>query len=413
MKILHFDCSMGAAGDMLTASLLELFDDREAVIAELNALGIPGVEFAAEKSEKCGVAGTHLHVLVHGEEEGEEQEHHHGHGHDHHHDHDHEHDHHHDPDHHHHHAHRSPTDVAAIVGGLKLSERVRGHVLAVYDSIARAESAVHGVKIDEIHFHEVGSMDAIADVTAFSYLLDKLAPDRVTATPVHVGSGQVKCAHGILPVPAPATARLLEGIPIYGGAVKGELCTPTGAALLKHYVNFFGDMPALRIEKIGYGMGKKDFDAANCVRVFLAESGDEREDMVKLECNIDDMTAEAIGFACEALREAGAAEVYTVPVQMKKDRPGTVLTVIVRPEQCQALAEAMLRHTTTIGVRQTALRRYVLTRRVETVETSLGPMRRKISEGYGVRREKWEYDDLARIAREQGLTLREVLEKLP
>ena len=296
---------------------------------------------------------------------------------------------------------------------LPLSGSVRDHVLAVYGSIAAAESAVHGVPMEEIHFHEVGSLDAIADVTAFSYLLCKLNPDRVTATPVHVGSGQVKCAHGILPVPAPATARLLEGVPIYGGEVRGELCTPTGAALLKHYVNSFGTMPVLRIEKIGYGMGKKDFPAANCVRAFLAsDSGGAVEEMVKLECNLDDMTAEAVGFACEALRAAGAAEVYTVPVQMKKDRPGVVLTVLCRPEQRQAMAEAMLRHTTTLGVRETALRRYVLARSVETADTPLGPVRRKVAEGYGLRREKWEYDDLARIARECGLTLSEVLEKL-
>ena len=426
MKILHFDCSMGAAGDMLTASLLELFDDREAVLAELNALGIPGVVFGAHPSEKCGVVGTHLHVLVRGEEEGEEHGHEHEHGHDHEHEHSHEHDHEHDHDHGHEHghehdrshehahthAHRSPTDVAAIVGGLKIPEAVRSHVLAVYDSIAKAESAVHGVSVDEIHFHEVGSMDAIADVTAFSYLLCKLNPGRVTATPVHVGSGRVKCAHGILPVPAPATARLLEGVPIYGGAVEGELCTPTGAALLKHYVNSFGPMPVLHVEKIGYGMGKKDFPAANCVRAFLADSGDLTEEMVKLECNLDDMTAEDLGYACAVLREARAPEVFTVPVQMKKDRPGVLLTVICRPEQRETMVKALLRHTGTIGVRETALKRYVLERREETADTPFGPVRRKISEGYGVRREKWEYDDLARIAREKGLSIGEVRERL-
>ena len=419
MKTLYLDCSMGAAGDMLTAALLELLPDPAAFVEQLNALGIPGVVYDAHAEEKCGVVGTHLHVLVHGEEEGGEHKHEHHHDHEHHHEldhhHEHEHDHEHDHGHdheHHHHAHRSPTDVAAIVNGLQTSEEIKKEVLAVYDSIAEAESAVHGVSMDEIHFHEVGSMDAIADVTAFTYLMRKLSPERVTATPVHVGSGQVKCAHGILPVPAPATARLLTGIPIYGGKVKGELCTPTGAALLKHFVHEFGDMPALRIERIGYGMGKKDFEAANCVRAFLAEDGEEREERYKLECNLDDMSAEAIGYAVDALRALGAAEVYTAPVQMKKDRPGTVLTVICRAEQRQALAEAMLRHTTTIGVRETALRRYVLARSIETVDTPFGPVRKKISEGYGVRKEKWEYDDVARIARERGLTLGEVEARL-
>ena len=399
MKILHFDCAMGAAGDMLSASLLELFDERETVIAELNALGIPHVRFEAEPSVKCGVTGTHLKVAVRGEEED-------GHSHDH------EHDHGHDHHHGHHHDHRSPTDVAAIVKALPLPEAVRSHVLAVYDDIAAAESAVHGVPVTEIHFHEVGSLDAVADVTAFCLLLYKLAPGRITASPVHVGSGQVCCAHGLLPVPAPATARLLEGVPIYGGEIQGELCTPTGAALLKHYVNSFGPMPLLRTEKIGYGMGTRDFPAANCVRAFWGETDSAAEEMTELRCDLDDMTGEAVGFACEALRAAGATEVFTTPIGMKKDRPGVMLTVLCRPEQRPEMVALLLRHTTTLGVREQSCRRYVLSRRVESVETPLGSVRKKLSEGYGVRREKWEYEDLARLAREKGLSLEDVLKKI-
>ena len=399
MKILHFDCAMGAAGDMLSASLLELFDERETVIAELNALGIPHVRFEAEPSVKCGVTGTHLKVAVRGEEED-------GHSHDH------EHDHGHDHHHGHHHDHRSPTDVAAIVKALPLPEAVRSHVLAVYDDIAAAESAVHGVPVTEIHFHEVGSLDAVADVTAFCLLLYKLAPGRITASPVHVGSGQVCCAHGLLPVPAPATARLLEGVPIYGGEIQGELCTPTGAALLKHYVNSFGPMPLLRTEKIGYGMGTRDFPAANCVRAFWGETDSAAEEMTELRCDLDDMTGEAEGFACEALRAAGATEVFTTPIGMKKDRPGVMLTVLCRPEQRPEMVALLLRHTTTLGVREQSCRRYVLSRRVESVETPLGSVRKKLSEGYGVRREKWEYEDLARLAREKGLSLEDVLKKI-
>ena len=399
MNILYFDCSMGAAGDMLSASLLELFSDRDAVVAELNALGIPHVRFSAESAVKCGVTGTHMHVTVDGVEEGGELP-----RHDHHHDHEHGHE--------HHHAHSSMTDIVGIVSGLALPEAVRADILAVYQSIAQAESAVHGVEMTEIHFHEVGSMDAVADITAFCYLLRKLAPERVAASPIHVGSGQVKCAHGILPVPAPATALLLQGVPIYGGEIRGELCTPTGAALLKHYVNSFGPMPMLRTEKIGYGMGKKDFPAANCVRAIWGQTEDATDDMYELACNIDDMTAEAIGFACQTLREAGAPEVFTTPVAMKKDRPGVVLTVICRPDQRREMAELMLRHTSTIGVREKAVRRYVLSRSVETVETPLGPVRKKTSSGYGVKREKYEHDDLARIARERNMSLAEVLENI-
>ena len=399
MNILYFDCSMGAAGDMLSASLLELFPDRDAVVAELNALGIPRVRFTAENAVKCGVTGTHMHVTVDGVEEGDELP-----RHDHYHDHEHGHE--------HHHAYSSMTDIEGIVSGLALPEAVRADILSVYQSIARAESAVHGVEMTEIHFHEVGSMDAVADITAFCYLLRKLAPERVAASPIHVGSGQVKCAHGILPVPAPATALLLQGVPIYSGEIRGELCTPTGAALLKHYVNFFGPMPMLRTEKIGYGMGKKDFPAANCVRAIWGQTEDAADDMHELACNIDDMTAEAIGFACQMLREAGAPEVFTTPVAMKKDRPGVVLTVICRPDQRREMAELMLRHTSTIGVREKAVRRYVLSRSVETVETPLGPVRKKISSGYGVKREKYEHDDLAHIARERGMSLAEVLENI-
>ena len=390
MKELFFDCTMGAAGDMLSASLLELFDDRDAVLAELNALGIPGVRYAGEESVKGGVKGTHLAVTVHGQEEDE-----------------------HLHDHDHHHPHATPTDIRAIVEALSLPEEVRADVLAVYESIARAESAVHGVPVTEIHFHEVGSLDAVADVTAFCFLLRKLSPGRVTASPVHVGSGQVKCAHGLLPVPAPATALLLRDVPVYGGEIRGELCTPTGAALLKYYVNFFGPMPPLRIERIGYGMGKRDFPAANCVRAFFGEgAGSAGEEMTELRCDLDDMTAESIAFACERLRAAGAPEVFTVPIGMKKDRPGTLLTVLCRPEQKEEMVGLLLRHTTTLGVREFPCRRTVLERRVETVETALGSVRKKISEGYGLRREKWEYEDLARLARERGCSLEEILRQL-
>ena len=403
MKTLHFDCSMGAAGDMLTAALLELFDDRQALLEQLNNLGIPRVRFQAEGSVKCGVTGTRMRVTVDGAEEDE-------HTHDHEHEHSHEHVHEHS--HEHTHGHSSMTDIRAIAEKLNVSETVKAHVIAVYESIAAAESAVHGVPAEEIHFHEVGSLDAVADVTAFAYLMERLAPEKVTASPIHVGSGQVRCAHGILPVPAPATALLLRGVPIYGGEIRGELCTPTGAALLKHYVNSFGEMPVLYIDRIGYGMGKKDFPAANCVRAFLGTSDDRTEEMFSLSCNIDDMTAEAIGYACQVLREAGAPEVFTVAANMKKDRPGTVLTVICRPEQRRDMAALMLRHTTTIGVRETALRRYVLERRVKTVETPFGPVRKKVSSGYGVLREKYEHDDLARIAKERGVSLGEIISEL-
>lgn len=438
MKTLYLECGMGAAGDMLTAALLELMPDPDAVVAELNGLGIPGVEFSKEAMSKCGIGGTHMTVKVHGEEESEEMFHHHhedhDHGceaHDHHHDHEHsheEHDHHHDHDHsceahdhhhehthehshdgHHHHHHSSLHDIEHIVcDHLNLPEQVKQDVMAVYGLIAEAESHAHGVPVTEIHFHEVGTMDAIADITAVCLLMHHIAPDQVIVSPVHVGSGHVHCAHGILPVPAPATAYILNGVPMYGGAVKGELCTPTGAALLKHFATRFGDMPVMRTEAIGYGMGKKDFEQANCIRAMLGETEDAGDSVLQLECNVDDMTAEELGFAMETILAAGALEVYTVPVGMKKSRPGTLLSVLCHEDQKEKLVRVIFQNTTTIGVREHSCSRYTLKRSFETVQTPYGEVQKKISSGYGVTREKYEYEDLARIAREQGISLAEV-----
>ena len=404
MKTLYLDCSMGAAGDMLAAALLELLPDPDAFVAELNALAIPDVKFSRETSVKCGITGTHLQVTVHGEEEGA-HDHHHAHSHDHHHDH--AHAHHHDHAHSHHH-HASLHDIEHIVRGhLSLPATVADNVMAVYRLIADAESKAHGKSVSEIHFHEVGTMDAIADITAVCLLMHRLAPDEIIVSPVHVGSGQVHCAHGILPVPAPATATILQDVPIYGGSIQGELCTPTGAALLKHFADSFGGMPVMRTSAIGYGMGKKDFPAANCVRALLGERSAASDDVIELCCNIDDMTGEAIGYAFDKLFAAGALDVYTIPIGMKKSRPGHLLHVICREADKDALVRALFAHTTTIGIRENRFHRYTLDRRIETIETADGPVRRKCSTGYGVSREKFEHDDLARIADAQGLSLRE------
>ena len=404
MKTLYLDCSMGAAGDMLAAALLELLPDPDAFVAELNALAIPGVKFFREASVKCGITGTHLQVTVHGEEE-DAHDHHHAHSHDHHHDH--VHAHHHDHAHSHHH-HASLHDIEHIVRGqLSLPTAVADNVMAVYRLIADAESKAHGKPVSEIHFHEVGTMDAIADITAVCLLMHRLAPDEIIVSPVHVGSGQVHCAHGILPVPAPATATILQDVPIYGGSIQGELCTPTGAALLKHFASRFGEMPVMRTSAIGYGMGQKDFPTANCVRALLGERSAASDDVIELCCNIDDMTGEAIGYAFDKLFAAGALDVYTIPIGMKKSRPGHLLHVICREADKDALVRALFAHTTTIGIRENRFRRYTLDRRIETIETADGPVRRKCSTGYGVSREKFEHDDLARIADAQGLSLRE------
>ena len=432
MKTLYLDCGMGAAGDMLTAALLELLPDREKMLERLNGLGIPGVETVCEKTQKCGIGGTCVSVRVHGEEESEElyghdaahahdHEHTHETGHAHDHEHTHETEHVHDHEHTHeagethspaHHHHSGMHEIEHIVNHLPVSERIRKDILAVFGMIAEAESHVHGVPVTEIHFHEVGTMDAVADITAVCVLMDQIAPDQVIVSPVHVGSGQVKCAHGILPVPAPATAYILKDVPIYGGEIRGELCTPTGAALLKYFASRFGAMPVMRTLAIGYGMGKKDFPAANCVRALLGETEGAGDTVAELVCNVDDMTAEAIGFAGETLLEAGALEVYTVAAGMKKSRPGTVLHVMCAESVKDKMAELIFKHTTTIGIRENISRRYTLSRSMQKIQTPYGEVRKKFSEGYGVTREKYEYEDLARIAREQGMSIQEVLEAL-
>ena len=307
------------------------------------------------------------------------------------------------------------TDIGRIVEGLSVPDKVKNDILAVYSLIAEAESHVHGVPVNEIHFHEVGTMDAVADVAAVCLLINELAPDEVVVSPVHVGSGQVKCAHGILPVPAPATAYILRGVPFYGGKIKGELCTPTGAALLKHFASRFGDMPVMSTDKIGYGMGMKDFEAANCVRVFLGEKDGGGDRVALISCNLDDMSPEDIGFACERLFEGGALDVYVVPAMMKKSRPASILNVICREADREKTAELIFKYTTTIGVRETLMNRYVLKRSAETLNTPYGEVRLKSSSGYGVSRRKFEYDDLARIARERDISTdeaRKLIEEL-
>ena len=296
MKTLYFECGMGAAGDMLTASLFELFDNKEEITAYLNSFGIEGVRFLPEPETKCGIRGTHMSVLIHGEEEGC--------------------GHHADCNVHHHG--RGTPEIKETVDALNVSDKVKSDVLAIYDIIAAAESEVHGVPIDEIHFHEVGTLDAVADITAVCALIEKLSPDRIVASPVNTGSGTVKCAHGILPVPAPATAVILKGIPAYSNGINSELCTPTGAAILRHFADEFAPLPQMIIEKTGYGMGKKDFETANCVRAFTGYRDETGEDIIELRCNIDDMTGEEIAFACERCFDSGALDVYTVRHEKRK-----------------------------------------------------------------------------------------------
>lgn len=384
MKILYLDCGMGAAGDMMSSALFELIDDKNAFLEKINSAGIPNVIVSAENAVKCGISGTQLKVKINGEEEYGNLN---------------------NPRSH---CHNSLADIENIINGLSLSENVKNDIISVYKIIASAESKVHNTQVSEIHFHEVGALDAITDIAMFCTLIDIIGTDKIVASPVNTGSGKVACAHGILPVPAPAAAEILKGIPVYSNVIDGELCTPTGAALLKYFVNYFNNMPCMAVDKIGYGMGTKDFETANCVRAFLGISDNAINDtdcVVELSCNMDDMTAEDLSFAAEILLSAGAHDVYTQPVVMKKGRLGALLTVICKTDDKDKFVKLIFKHTSTIGIRERVHKRYVMNRRFDIAETEFGTVRIKKSSGYGTEKSKFEYEDLARICRENNISL--------
>ena len=382
MRTLYIDCSMGCAGDMLTAALLELHPDKDDFLSRMNAaLGGKAV-LSASPDSKCGLRGTHVTVLINGDEEGEKT--------------------------HHHHEHTSITEIMAFIDSVPLDEAIRVNAKKVYSIIAEAESRVHGHPMENVHFHEVGSLDALADVLSVCALMHELAPERILASEVNVGSGTVRCAHGVLPVPAPATELILRGVPIYSRQIKSELCTPTGAALLKYFVSEFVAMPTMKIENAGCGTGKKDFECANVVRAFIGETADDGEEIIELACNLDDMTPEELAFAMEELFSLGALDVYFINIGMKKSRPGVKLTCMCREKQREQMLECIFKHTTTLGVREYACKRYELGRSEKAVRTLDGEVRVKISSGYGVVREKAEYEDLAALARKSGKTIAQI-----
>lgn len=395
MKILYIDAGMGAAGDMLTSSLLGLFDDTELKVSELNSIGIPGVVFETDRKTSAGIAGLHMNVRVGDTNEDELHSHHHEHQHEH--------------EHQHHHHHSSMHDIEHIISHLNVSDKVKSDAVEVYKLIAEAESKAHGVPVTDIHFHEVGTKDAIADIVSVCKLIEDIAPDRIISSRLCTGFGHVHCAHGVLPVPAPATAHIIEGLPVFGGDEEGERLTPTGAALIKHFADEYGNLPAMTATASGYGMGTKDFKNGNFVRAILGESEDK---MLELSTNVDDMTAEQISFAMDMLFSAGAVEVFTTPVTMKKSRPGTLITAIC-PEMCRdQVVKSFFTHTSTIGIREQEIRRHILNRTIETINTPYGDVRVKKSSGYGISKSKYEFDDIAGIARRNDISINEVVEKI-
>ena len=394
MKILYLECNMGAAGDMLTAALSELVPDADALLAQIR---LPGVQITRHPADRCGIHGTQITVTVNGEEEESRDVHaasplHGGHTHDH-------------PAHTHHHHHTTLHEITHLIRSLPVPAQVQEDAIAVYRLLAEAESHAHNCPVAEIHFHEVGALDAVADITAVCLLIRTIAPDRIVCSPVCTGWGQVQCAHGILPVPAPAAAWLLQGLPVYAGQTEGELCTPTGAALLRYFAQESGNMPVMQIMQTGYGMGKKEFAAANCLRAFIGETETAPEAVCELKCDLDDMTGEQLGYAVTRLLGAGALDVFTTPIGMKKNRPGVLLTVLCTQAQREQMVQEIFRHTTTLGIRETLCRRYVLDRRETIRETPQGPVRCKEATGYGVTRCKPEFEDLAALAEKQDSSL--------
>ena len=380
MRVLHFDCFSGISGDMTLAALIDAGVDPEAVRAALDSFGLP-ITLEVEKVKRNGIAATYVNVVAPDQEE-----------------------------------YRFLPDVEAILAKGTLTARQRELALAIFRKLAVAEAAVHGMPVEKVHFHEVGALDSIADIAGAAVAIDLLGVERVTCRSVPPGSGSVKCAHGLMPVPAPATAQLLQGMPLAKAPVTGELVTPTGAAILATVVNEFTDQPAMSIDRIGCGAGKKDFwEQPNILRVFIGSAGaspadGDADSVTVLETNLDDASPELIGYTFDRLFAAGALAVFAAPVHMKKNRPGTLLTVIAGNESAAALEAILFRETGTFGVRRHTATRSKLRREPVTVTTPWGPVKAKRGWREGTELVTPEYDDCARIAREHDVPLRAVYE---
>jgi uncharacterized protein (TIGR00299 family) protein len=414
MKTLHFDCFAGISGDMTLGALVDLGVDPGELARELEKLGLEGWKLDFVRDERNGVTGTRAIVDI-----GED---HHGHAHDHEHEH-HEHErhdyNHHDHGHshsHEHHSHNSWKDIRNILEKSALRDGAKKRAIGIFSRIADAESRVHGVPVDEVAFHEVGAMDSIIDITGAAICLDLLAPDVITASEIELGSGTVKCAHGILPVPAPATALLVQGLPVKTGGFNREMTTPTGAAILAVSVDRFivtgEESGVFRELKTGTGIGTRKMDKPNILRVSLRETAEavhpdrKSENLVLFEANIDDMTGEELGFLMERFLEEGALDVTFTPLVMKKSRPGTLVSVLGRPEKTDALRECFFRYSSTIGFREIPVNRVSLRREEKTLRGTFGEASEKtVFAGEKPLRSKIEFEDRARIARERHVAL--------
>jgi pyridinium-3,5-bisthiocarboxylic acid mononucleotide nickel chelatase len=379
MKIAYFDCFSGASGDMILGALLDAGLPPDTLRSEIQKLGLSGYEIADRKVVKRGIAATQALIDISEK---------------------------------HHHPHRNFADIEGIINSSGLDAAVKGKAIAVFSRMAEAEAKVHGVSIDEIHFHEVGAMDAIIDVVGCVAGLAALGIEESHCSALNVGSGTVTCAHGVLPVPAPATAELIKGRPIYSEGV-GELLTPTGAALLTTLARSFGPVPKMTLEQTGYGAGTSDRERPNVLRILIGEKTDGAnvDSVAVIETNIDDMNPQMFEFVMETALASGALEVFFTPVQMKKNRPGILVTILCKPEQVETFSLMLLNHTTSIGVRHRIEQRFIAIREFDTIETEFGSILIKIAKIAGnIVNVAPEYEDCKRIARQKNLSIKHVYE---
>lgn len=368
--LLYFNCDMGAAGDMITAALMELADDKKAVLKELNQLNIPGVHFRLMSGETFG------HEMRAEVSEKEKL--------------------------------YSSDNIKQMISDLNVHEKVKTDAINIMELIMEAKRYVYHKQTERSPYCESAEMDTVAEVIAAGYLMNNIDPDLVRASPIHVGSGSVTNANGRLPIPVPEVAYLLRGIPIYGGKEKEEFCTITGAAILKYYVNTFGDMPEMLISKTGYGLGKKKAGEENCIAAHLGRIENKENKIVEIQTNLDDMIPEDVGYAMQILLAEGALDVYTTAINMKKNRPAVLLSCICLEKDEERIAGLILKHTTSLGVRVTKVKRYTMNRKSMVKSTCYGEVRYKEAEYHGIKKIKPEYEDLKRIAEEKNISLYEV-----
>ena len=392
-RLAYFDGSAGASGDMILGALVDLGLPLDALRAEMGKLALGGFHLESRRVERGGMAATKVDVIVEG-------------------DHDHSHDHGHSHPHEHKHEHgRHLGEIVRLIEGSALDAEVKARSVALFRRLGEAEAAVHGTTVEKVHFHEVGAVDSIVDIVGAVWGLRWLGVDRFAASPINVGGGSVKISHGVYPVPPPATARLLEGLPIFGdGAV--ERCTPTGALLISGHATEYGALPAMRLAKVGCGAGTRDTkDRPNVLRILvgeeLASAGDR---VLVLEAEIDDASPQLLGGLLEQLLTLGVKDAYLTPVQMKKARPGVLITVLAEPGQREAVEELLFRETTTLGVRRQEWDRTTLDREIVSVPTAYGSVGIKIGRRAGrVYNAQPEFEDCKRAAQAAGVPVKEVI----